>query len=260
MAKKQGTKTTDIGPNRTGLGSAVGRGKEMMENTDAVASDPRGAMGIALLRAEISQEAPPVGTMPVPTTLTGAAKTAVKALQGEKASLFLDKLGERLAFERTGVRLYDAVGAKLPASRTTEGTFTEQEFRRFRDEELAHFHLVKEAIEKLGGDPTAVTPSADVNGVAASGLVKVVTDPRTTLTECLETLLVVELADNDGWRILISMAEGLGQDDLAQRFTAALAEEDVHLTSIRRWVSERLEVQLGAKMPPAEFGAPAQTP
>ncbi len=35
-------------------------------------------------------------------------------------------------------------------------------------------------------------------------------------------------------------------------------ERDIHLQSIRRWVAERLEIQLGAKMPPAEFGEPAQ--
>jgi hypothetical protein len=91
------------------------------------------------------------------------------------------------------------------------------------------------------------------------GLVQAVTDPRTTLTQCLEALLVAELADNDGWKILISMAEALGQDDLASRFANALVEEDQHLASVRSWIAERLEVQLGARMPPADFGQPAQT-
>ena len=59
--------------------------------------------------------------MPVPGNLKGAAKAAVKALKGEKAAVFLDKLGERLAFERTGVRLYEAVLAKVPAARSSKG-------------------------------------------------------------------------------------------------------------------------------------------
>jgi hypothetical protein len=54
------------------------------------------------------------------------------------------------------------------------------------------------------------------------------------------------------------MAEAIGQDEMARRFTDALAEEDQHLGLVRRWVAERLEVQLGAKLPPLEFGEPAQ--
>lgn len=258
MAKNQGTKPTDLGKNRTGVQMAPARTKEMLDNTDAVAADPRGALAIGLERAALSQAAPPIGTMPLPGNLKGLAKTAMKAAQGEHAAVFLDKLGERLAFERTGVRLYDAVLAKVPAAATREGTLTAEEVREIREEELSHFHLCKEAIEKLGGDPTAVTPCADVMAVASMGLMQVVTDPRTTLTQCLDALLTAELTDNDGWKVLIAMAEAIGQDDLAVRFSEALAAEDRHLLRVRAWVTERLELQLGAKMPAAEFGEPAQ--
>jgi hypothetical protein len=103
-----------------------------------------------------------------------------------------------------------------------------------------------------------VTPSADVAGVEASGIIQVLTDPRTTLTQCLGALLTAELADNDGWKILIAMAEAAGQDELAQRFTGALAEEDHHLASVRAWIAERLGIQLGKPLPSIEFGEPAQ--
>lgn len=253
------THATDLGKNRTGVQSAPARTREMAENTGAAEAVPLDAMTLALARAELSQQAPPVGTMPVPGSVRGAAKAAVKALQGEKAAVFLDKLGERLAFERTGVRLYDALIAKMPASRLTKGTLESEELRRFRDEERAHFLLVKDAIESLGGDPTAVTPSADLKGVEAMGLVQVLTDPRTTLTQALDALLTAELADNEGWKILIAIAEASDRQDLARRFAEALAQEDLHLESVRRWVGERLEIQLGARMPSAEFGEPART-
>lgn len=84
------------------------------------------------------------------------------------------------------------------------------------------------------------------------------TDPRTTLTQCLDTLLVAELADNDGWKVPIAMAEALGMDELARRFTDALVEEDQHLSMVRRRIAERLEGQLGAKMPALDLGEPAQ--
>jgi hypothetical protein len=230
----------------------------MAAGTEAAPADPRQATALALARAELSDAAPPVGTMPPPGSLKGVAKSLAKALQGEKATVFLDKLGERLAFERTGVRLYDAVLAKMPAARLEEGTLTADELRRFRDEELAHMHLVREAMEALGGDPTATTPCADLAGVQASGILNVVTDPRTTLTQCLDALLTAELADNDGWKTLIAMMEAAGQDDLAERFTQALVEEDHHLAWTRTWIGERLGIQLGRPLPSTDFGEPAQ--
>jgi rubrerythrin len=251
-------KPTDLGTNRTGVQAAPMRAKEMMENTDVVPGDPNGAKEIARTRAELSKAAPPVGTMPIPGNVKGVAKGALQAMKGEKATVFLDRLAGRLAFERTGVRLYEAVLAKMPASRTSEGTLSTELLRRFCDAELRHMHLVREAIEQLGGDPTAMSPGADLKGVEGMGLLQVVTDPRTTLTQCLDALLTAELADNDGWKILIAMAEALGQDDLARRFVDALAEEDRHLQAIRAWVAERLEIQLGAAMPAADFGEPAQ--
>jgi hypothetical protein len=250
-------KPTDLGANRTGVQTAPVRAKEMAASTESATAEPREADALARLRAELSKDAPPVGSMPVPGSVRGVAKALGKALQGEKATVFLDKLGERLAFERTGVRLYDAVLAKMPASRLTEGTLTIEEMRRFRDDELAHVHLVKEAMESAGGDPTAVTPCADVAGVTALGILQVLTDPRTTLTQCLDALLTAELADNDGWKVLIAMAEATGQGELAERFTGALAEEDHHLESVRTWISERLGIQLGKPLPSTDFGEPA---
>ncbi len=260
MALEHGTKPADMGGNRTGIGTAPARAEEMQEGAGGTAPPAGDGGSLAVMRAETSREAPPVGTVPVPTAAKGVAKTALTALQGKKASVFVDKLGERLAFERAGVRLYDAVLAKISASKTEEGTLAAEDLRHLRDEELRHVHLVREAFEQLGADPTAVTPCADLAGVKGMGLAQVVTDPRTTMAQCLDALLVAELADNDGWKLLIAMAEALGQDELARRFTEALAEEDQHLGLVRRWVAERIEIQLGAKLPPLEFGEPPAPP
>jgi hypothetical protein len=256
MAKDHGTEPTDLGKNRTGMQTSPRLGKAMMENTEAVPAAPQEATAAGLVRSELATEAPPIGTMPVPGNIKGIAKTALKAMQGEKATVFLDKLGERLAFERGGVRLYDAVLSKLPASATQEGSLTAAEVKHLRDEELSHFLLVKEAMEQMGGDPTAETPCADLVGVQSSGLMQVVTDARTTLSQCLDAVLAAELIDNDGWKMLIAMAEAAGQQELAQRFTEALAEEDDHLQKVRTWITERLSVQLGTRVPAPEFGEP----
>jgi rubrerythrin len=258
VAQKHSTKPTDIGTNRTGIAASPVDAPRMIEGAQQASASDGGPEKLMAFRAEMSGEAPPHGTMPPPATLKGAAKTMMKAVQGEKANVLLDKLAERLAFERSGVRLYDAVLAKIPASRTTKGDLDAGDLRHIRDEEHRHMTVVTEAIEQLGGDPTAMTPCANLVGVQGSGLVQAVTDPRSTLTQCLDTLLVAELADNDGWKMLISLAEALGQSEMAERFAECLAEEDEHLVNVRRWITQRLEIQLGAKLPSADFGEPAQ--
>lgn len=252
-------KPTDMGMNRTGAGTAPARTADAAEGArEATGNRAPDSSAIADFRTMLSEKAPPVGSMPPPASVKGAVKTATEALKGNKANVFLDKLGERLAFERNGVRLYDALLVKVSVAKKSEGTLTYEDLKHIRDEELEHMFTVKEAIEELGADPTVMTPCADLAGVQGMGLVQVLTDPRTTLTQCLDAILTAELADNDGWKMLIAMAEALGKTDLAERFTRCLSEEDEHLMNVRRWVAERLEIQLGAKMPSADFGQPAQ--
>lgn len=65
-------------------------------------------------------------------------------------------------------------------------------------------------------------------------------------------------ADNDGWKVLVALAEAARQDELAARFTSALVEEDRHLASVRTWLAERLGIQLGARLPSIDCGEPVQ--
>jgi len=107
-----------------------------------------------------------------------------------------------------------------------------------QEEELGHFELVKSAIESLGGDPTAVTPSADLTGVLSSGIPQVLADPRTTLRQCLDAVLVAELTDNDGWQLLIKICESLAGAELAAQSRLALSSEAEHLDNVRRWIED----------------------
>jgi len=49
--------------------------------------------------------------------------------------------------------------------------------------------------------------------------------------------MVAELADNEGWEMLIGLTRSFGQDELAERFERALEEEQTHLVSVRRWLT-----------------------
>lgn len=177
----------------------------------------------------------------------------MQAIAGTKPSVLMNKLGERLAFERTGTRLYEALMAKFDGQAAWPGGPSRADLQRFHDEELRHFQQVREAVQSLGGAPTVVTPAADVVSVASEGLLKVITDPRTSIAESLEALLVAELADNDGWKMLIQLADSLEQKDLAKSFRRAAKEEDQHLSAVRNWLSTQM-IQEATGKPSSKSG------
>jgi hypothetical protein len=232
-------KETKIGSNRTGIQMSPKDSKEMIEAAQSAIPTSEGDhMSLALLRADYIADAEPVGTVPPPGTLKGVLKSGMDMMTGDRPQVLLDKLGERAAFERGGTRLYDAILSKFDSDPHPHGSVSRDVLQHFRNEEAEHFNLVCEAVEQLGGDPTAMTPCANVVGMQAMGLWQSVTDPRTTLAQCLNTMLVAELADNAGWELLVTLARSSGHDDLAQRFETALQEEEEHLVQVKAWVQE----------------------
>lgn len=226
-----------MGMNRTGIGTSPIDSKELIEAANrGLPTSAGSAESLDRIRGEYAG-AEPIGTVPVPSTLKGALKAMTELVRGHGPTVYLDKLGQRLAFERTGTRLYEGLLAKLATAPHLEGGPTHAELARFHDEELAHFDLVRSVIEELGADPTAMTPAADVIGTASMGLIQVVSDPRTTMSQALDALLTAELTDNDGWQMLADLARALGKDEHAARFTQALREEEAHLAAVRRWLS-----------------------
>lgn len=242
-----------LGLNRTGIGTSPIDSKEMIEGVDLGPLTPGGPEIAAEVRREYAETEETVGSVPPPTTLKGVVVTAAEAIKGNSPVVFLDKLGERLAFERTGTRLYEAILIKLRASETWQGGPTLADVQRIHDEEREHFLMLRDVMSELGADPTAMTPAADVIGVASSGLLQVVTDPRTTMPQSLNALLTAELTDNDGWQMLIELARIYGKNDMVARFEGAKAAEEMHLAEVRRWVSVEtsLEAQRDLQQPDA---------
>lgn len=221
--------------NRTGMQTSPEMAEEIIEGANsATPSSEGGAEDIAEYRGEYIAEGFPIGSMPMmPASEEDDADEDTVGM-----AVFLDKLSERLAFERTGVRLYEALLNKCQTLGESAPGPTLEDIEHIGSEELEHFLLINNAITEIGGDPTVQSPSADVVGVASTGLLQVLTDPRSSLAQCLQAMLTAELTDNDGWQLLIKLADNLGYDDMKAEFETALANEEEHLVNVRNWLSE----------------------
>lgn len=235
---------TELGFNRTGAQSSALSVHSMQlyanEQSPPVPPTRDGVpdgKAIADMRSDYVVEADRIGSVPMPGAMTAALKTVMSRLTGKRPEVLVDKLGARLAFERTGVRLYQALIDKATALQGQVALpFTIDDLQSIRDEELEHMHLLASALDSLGADPTAQTPSADVGGVTSMGVMQVLTDPRTTMAHCLEAILTAELADSAGWELLIALADTGGEDELLPEFRRALQEEERHIAQVRGWL------------------------
>jgi len=241
------TKPTQIGKNRTGISTSPIDSAAMISGAERPEAEiPGTASSLMNARIAWSREAAPVGTMAPPASLKGIAKTVMEKLKGNEPLVYLDKLGERLAFERSGTRLYEGLLAKFEASSTQhDPTINTQAILEIHDDELTHVAVLQQAIVDLGGDPTVMTPCADVTAVASMGLFQAMSAPQTTFTQALGIALIAELTDNAGWELLIDLATGLGQDEHVRQFRLAMVDEQRHLEMISRWHAVAVVGQAG---------------
>lgn len=226
---------TKMGMNKTGVQMSPMDIDRMLSDIGESGTGASDGAGIAAVRTSYITEAEPVGTIPMPGTMKGAVKAGAKKLAGSHPEVLIDALGARLAFERSGVRLYDAVLTKYQAMPEKLAGMSGEQLQQFREEEAEHFRLLADCLESLGTDSTAQTPAADITGVESMGLMQVLEDPRATLQQTLHALLVAELADNDSWELLIKLAQDMGEDKMAGGFRTAWEEEQEHLRHVRQW-------------------------
>lgn len=231
---------THMGMNRTGLQMSPFDASSMQSPVPAsmTPATPGDDTALAEMRSTYITSADPIGSVPIPGTIKGAITTGMSALTGNQPQLLLDKLGERLAFERTGTRLYDALITKFEAMQDESTSMTLADLQQIRQDEARHFAIVAEAIESIGGDPTSQTPCADLVGVESMGLMQAVCDPRTTIAQSLHAILVAELADQAGWEMLIALAQDQNQSAMITDFNVALSEERTHLQRVQQWFEE----------------------
>jgi rubrerythrin len=226
------------GDNRTSFAASGRLGEQMLEATrEFLPSSPGTAQAIAEVRVEYARAGETLGETPPPLGVIDKAKAAVSAVTGGQPTLLMDKLSERLAFEHAGARLYEALLSKHEAYGSFAGGPEPQDILHILQEEHEHADRLQQAIKALGGDPTTVSPSANLAMNISAGLPQVLSDPRTNLLQSLEAILVAELADNDCWSALETLARQAGHEDLAAECQEAIAHEREHLQNVRRWIA-----------------------
>jgi hypothetical protein len=222
--KPQLETSTTSGTNHTGLAPHGDVLAKMLEGaSEFPPTSSGGPAGIAELRIDYARVGEPHATMP------SAPVTPAKLP-------LIDRLGARMQFERTGVRLYDALISKLDAYCSFDGGPSRQELLQIREQEFDHALLTQELVSSIGGDPTAITPGANLATTASQGIACVLLDPRTSLVDCLEAMLIIELTDQDMWGMLGRTAEPLGDAAMIEKITHAQKVELEHLAKLRGWL------------------------
>jgi rubrerythrin len=242
-----------VGMNKTGIQMSPIDSKEMLKDDGSARGEPGDESSLVDVRSSYIADADGVGSVPLPGTVTGALNMGLQMLKGDSPQILLDKLGERLAFERTGARLYDALITKCEVMLDGQISMSIDDLMAIRSDEARHFLMLADAIESLGGDPTSQTPSADIVGVESSGLVQVLNDPRTSLAQSLHAIVTAELSDKAGW-------ETLELNEMVNDFTMALNDEREHLALVQTWYEEALGLTYGdVEIEPDQSG-PRATP
>jgi rubrerythrin len=163
----------------------------------------------------------------------------VKKLAERHPEKLLDLLGERLTFERSAVKLYDTILAKmraidLPPLTGIAAVITQ--VKEQRDQEKEHEEWLEEQIRALGGDAQEKTDMADLIERESKGVIDVI-EHDTELPHLFHALLTAELVDDSGWKLLLELADEADDDDARRELRKRAEEEEGHLLFLRTVVT-----------------------
>jgi bacterioferritin (cytochrome b1) len=154
----------------------------------------------------------------------------------------IDLLCERLAFERSGIRLYDRILATMQGTTDPEVHALQPTMEEHRDEEQEHAAWLETQIRALGGDASVQTECSRLACREAAGIEDIATNDSADLQHLLHALLAAEAMDNAGWDMLVELAEDANDRDARRELTRRQHHEREHLAFVRH-VMERLAVR-----------------
>lgn len=154
------------------------------------------------------------------------------------SEVLLDKLGERVAFERTGAQLYQALVNKYQDSEDKKYLPELVALERFYQQEAKHYELVEQVMHHLGGELEIFPPANDPTSSLTMGWMMLITDPSTNFLQALEIVLQAELVNHAGWELLIELAEKRDLPKVATQFQKCLDEKEIHIARVKQWVQD----------------------
>lgn len=168
----------------------------------------------------------------------------MEKLASKNAALVIDVLCGRLAFERTGVQLYDTVIQKIERSGEPRYHALLDQLHHIRVEEKEHEEWLEEQIRALGGSAHETTSMSRLEMTEAKGVKDVIVDGHQRILDLLHALLTAELADNAGWDLLVKLADDAGDRRAKLEFAKRLAQEMQHLAFIREAVIRAAQIEI----------------
>jgi len=167
----------------------------------------------------------------------------MKKLAEQHPEKLLDLLTERLTFERTGVKLYDMVIAKMKRSKERPILGMVGQMTKQRNEEKEHEEWLEDCVRELGSDAHTMTEMAEVVDRESRGLMDVISTDE-ELPHLFHALLAAELVDDTGWKLLLQLADEAKDDDARREFRKRALEEEDHLVFIRGVVAAFARTEL----------------
>ncbi len=152
----------------------------------------------------------------------------------------IDLLSERLAFERSGVKLYDTLHARLRVAKDPALKALLEQVEHNRDEEQ---------IRALGGDAHTPTERSVLARAESEGVERVMRRDD-SIPHDFHALLTAELADNAGWDLLVQIADEFGDSAAKKEFEKRLREEEQHLLFVRKTLLELTKQEVSVPQPP----------
>ena len=159
----------------------------------------------------------------------------MKQLAAKNRDKVIDLLNERLTFERSGVKLYDAIVKNMEASSHPDVARMLPAMKDHAAQEKEHEEWLEKQIRALGGDAHGKTEMSELITLESSGVEKLVTGDQ-NLVHQMHGLLTAELIDNAGWELLLELADDADDADARREFRKRLHEEEEHLIFVRRAV------------------------
>jgi rubrerythrin len=153
----------------------------------------------------------------------------------------MDKLSEFLMVEQGGLELY-----RVALSRCTDPDMR-QHYLEFAQQTDRHRTILMQLIERLGGDPSYVSPTARLAQVKACSLLETAIradglSPEELEANDLENVLLAETKDHADWQLLEQLAEHIDDRQVGEAIKEAVQEiepqEDEHLEWARLMLSQ----------------------